>query len=179
MKGFLLGIVFTLLCIFIGGIILLRGGLISFAADQAPSALESKVAMAAVDKSTDRHAPELPGPTEHSEEDVVTGAKIYLNHCAGCHGLPSAPETQFMRSFYPPVPAFFKDAPDMSDKENYYIVQHGIRWTGMPAWNKTLGDQEIRQVVSFLGSIGKLSPSALKQLEIPSGSVPNENPGKR
>ena len=146
MKGFLFGIVFTLLGIAATGILLLRGGYINFSADQSPSALESKVAMAAVDNSTDRHAPELSAPLQHSEEEIVEGAKIYLNHCAGCHGLPSAPETQFMRSFYPPVPAFFKDAPDMSDKENYYIVQHGIRWTGMPAWNKTLGDQEIRQV---------------------------------
>jgi mono/diheme cytochrome c family protein len=54
----------------------------------------------------------------------------------------------------------------MSENQNFYIIQHGIRWTGMPAWNKTLNDMQIWQLVTFLSNIEKLPPAAKKKLEI-------------
>jgi len=53
----------------------------------------------------------------------------------------------------------------MADNQTFYIVQHGIRWTGMPSWNKTLTENQTWQIVAFLGHIGKLPPAAQKELE--------------
>ena len=52
----------------------------------------------------------------------------------------------------------------MADNQNFYIIQHGIRWTGMPAWNKTLNENQAWQMVTFLGHIEKLPPAAPKEL---------------
>jgi mono/diheme cytochrome c family protein len=164
MKNFLLGIIFTLIALIaLGGYYAYRGYL-DMRADQEPSPLESKIAMSAMDASADRHAPDIKNPVPATEDNLAAGAKIFMNHCAGCHGLPSNADTQLGRSFYPPAPQFFKDAPDMPDNENFYVIQHGVRWTGMPAWSNTLSDQEIWQVTGFLSAIGKLPPAAQKEL---------------
>lgn len=162
MKNFLLGILFALVAMIAGGAFALKQGYVDFAADQRPSFVESKLAMAAVDASTDRRAPEQKNPIEVTEENIAAGAKLYLDHCAGCHGVPSNPDSQFAKSFYPAVPGFFHDAPDMSESANFYIIRHGIRWTGMPAWGKTLDDMQTWQVVTFLSNIEKLPPAAQK-----------------
>jgi mono/diheme cytochrome c family protein len=170
MKGFLFGIILTLIALALGGYILLKKGYVDFKADNEPSAFEEHMAMAAVDASTERNAPEQKNPIAADEVNLVAGAKLYVNHCAGCHGVPANPDSQFGRSFNPPVPAFFKDAPDMPDNENFYIIQHGIRWTGMPAWNKTLSEGQTWQLVTFLSNVEKLPPAALKEFELPVGA---------
>lgn len=167
MGKFLLGIVFTIVIIFVGGFLLLKKGYMSMAADVEPLPFEKSLAMGAVDASTERHAVERKNPNSPSEENLVAGAQLYLNHCAGCHGVPSNPDAPFGRSFYPPVPAFFKDAPDMPENQNFYIIAHGVRWTGMPGWNKTLTEAQIWQVVTFLTNIEKLPPAASKVFEPP------------
>ena len=177
MKNFIVGILFTLVVLIAGGAYYAYRGYVDLRADVQPSAVEQKVAMSAMDASTDRHAPDQKNPVPSTEENLVAGAKLYYNHCAGCHGAPSSPETQFGKSFNPPVPQFFKDAPDMPDNENFYVIQHGVRWTGMPAWNKTLSDEQIWQLVTFMSTIGKLPPAALKELEPgPEAGVPQIPP---
>src|SRR5271154_4886382 len=166
MKGFLLGIIATLVGLSVIGLAMLKTGRVNFDADQPPSDTETHLAMSAVDASTDRHAPALKNPLPASEETLVSGADLYMNHCAGCHGLPSNANSAFANSFNPPVPVFFKDAPDMSENQNFYIIQHGIRWSGMPAWSKTLSDTQIWQLVAFLSNVEKLPPAANKKLEL-------------
>jgi mono/diheme cytochrome c family protein len=166
MKGFVLGIIATVVALFLAGFIVMKAGLVNFSADNPPSDTETHLAMSAVDASTDRHAPELKNPLPANEETMVAGADLYMNHCAGCHGVPSNKDSAFPDSFNPPVPVFFKDAPDMSENQNFYIIQHGIRWTGMPAWNKTLNDTQIWQLVTFLSNIEKLPPAVTSKLEI-------------
>ncbi|HYL46503.1 MAG TPA: c-type cytochrome [Candidatus Limnocylindrales bacterium] len=177
MKSFLFGIIFTLIVLILGASVYSKMGYLDTRADISPPAIEKHVAMEVVDASTERHAPEMKNPIAPTEPILVEGAKLYMNHCAGCHGIPSNADSQFGRSFYPPVPQFFTDAPDMPDNQNFYITKHGIRWTGMPAWGKTLSDTQIWTVTAFLANIEKLPPSAKKELEVnPPAAGPPEAP---
>jgi thiosulfate dehydrogenase len=164
MRAFAAGVVLTILAVIAVAYLCLEEGYLSFAADTRPSAAERNLAMSAVDASTDRHAPDVKNPIAPSDDNLATGAKLYLDHCAGCHGVPSNPDSTFARSFYPPVPRFFQNAPDMPENQNFYIIKHGIRWTGMPAWNQTLAPEQIWQLVTFLSHIQKLPPAAQKIL---------------
>ncbi len=178
MKNFLLGIIFTFLALIAVGVYLMTQGYVNLRADQAPSALESKVAMAAIDAWAARFAPHQANPAPPTEDNLVAGARTFLNHCAGCHGLPTNANSAFSKSFYPPAPEFFKDMPDMAENENFFIIQHGVRFTGMPAWNQTLNENEIWQVVTFLAHIDKLPPAAEKELQPlapPPGCAPPAN----
>jgi thiosulfate dehydrogenase len=174
-RNFILGILFAIVVLLAGGYFCLAKGYVNFAADQRPSLMEAKLAMAAVDAWTDRRAPEGKNPIQPTEENIAAGAKIYLDHCAGCHGVPSNPDSQFARSFNPPAPGFFKDAPDMPESQNFYIIQHGVRWTGMPAWSKTLNETQTWQIVTFLSNLEKLPPGAQKVFG-PSAAAPTPTP---
>jgi len=166
MRNFFTGVFLTLLIIGIAIFLAIKEGYVDFKADTEPSVLEKKFAMEAVDASTDRHASEQKNPLTANEENLVAGAKLYINHCAGCHGVPLNPSSQFPKSFYPPVPTFFTDAPDMPENQNFYIIQHGIRWSGMPAWDKTLNDTQKWQLVTFMSNIEKLPPAAKREFEL-------------
>jgi mono/diheme cytochrome c family protein len=172
MRAFALGVVFTLAALAIGIYEGARLGYIYLGADGKPTLAESTFAMSVLDASIDRHIPSLTNPDSPTEENIEAGAKVYLAHCAGCHGVPANPDSQFGRSFYPPVPQFFKDTPDMSETQNFYIVQHGIRWTGMPAFGATLSPAQIWQTIVFLSNISKLSPPARKIFDYPAASAP-------
>jgi len=166
MRNFLLGVIFTLVVLLVAGYFGAMRGCVDFRADQESSSIERHFAMAAMDASTDRHAPDARNPAPVTEENIVAGASLYLNHCGGCHGIPSNPDSQFARSFSPPAPGFFKEAPDMPENQNYYIIAHGIRWTGMPAWGKILNESQTWEVVTFLSNIEKLPPPAKRVFEI-------------
>jgi thiosulfate dehydrogenase len=177
MRSFLYGIILTLIVLLVGASVATKMGYVNFAADQPLPAFEKHVAMEAVDASTERHAPEQKNPVAATEQNLVEGAKLYMNHCAGCHGVPSNADSPFGHSFYPPVPQFFSDTPDMPDNQNFYITKHGIRWTGMPSWAKTLNDTQIWTLVGFLGNIEKLPAAAKKELEVaPSIPIPPPAP---
>ena len=62
MRSFLLGIITTIVALFVIAWIALKTGRIDFSADQPPSPTETHLAMSAVDASTDRHAPDLRNP---------------------------------------------------------------------------------------------------------------------
>jgi mono/diheme cytochrome c family protein len=141
----------------------LRFGFLDFRADTRPSGLETRQAMAFLDASVDRRAPDGATP-QLTEEQVVEGVKLYKTYCAECHGSPERAEQKLASlSFYPPAPQFMDDAPDMSENDNFYIIQHGIRCTGMPAWGKNLSTQQLWEVADFLGQMNKLPPAAAQE----------------
>ena len=162
MRFLVIGSLAILAAIGAGAYVFLRLGLLSFRADQSPSGFEQKYAMAALDASTKRHATDMRNPVSMTDASLLEGLKLYKDHCSLCHGDPGDPQRVLGRSFYPPVPQFVKDPPDMSDTENFYIIKHGIRWTGMPAWGNTLSDDQIWKLTAFLSQIEKL-PASIDQ----------------
>lgn len=152
-------------------------GRISMRADLLPSSFEKNTAMRMMDANVGRNAPKIANPVPPTDQNLVVGASIYLKRCAMCHGDPTTPESPLAKTLYPPPPQFITDAPDMEENENYYIIVHGVRWTGMPGWKNVLTDQQIWQIVTFLSRMDKLPPAA-KSVFGPSGSAPAPAPGK-
>jgi mono/diheme cytochrome c family protein len=169
---FLWGVLFTLALLILGIVIIAETGRINFRADQEPSALESRLAMSALDASADRHAPARTNPLPPTDETILAGARLYRENCAGCHGDPENRETVFGSSFYPPAPQFMIDKPDMPDNQNFYIIRHGIRWTGMAAWKDLLNETQTWQLVTFLSHMDKLSPTVRQEFKKPAVPLP-------
>jgi mono/diheme cytochrome c family protein len=159
MKFFLSGCVITLLLIAVGTYVFLSLGFFSFRADQTPSGFEQKYATEALDASTKRHAPVIKNPVPATDANLLEAVKLYKTNCANCHGDPGDPKPIVGASFYPPVPRFMEDAPDMPENENFYIIKHGIRFTGMPGWGNNFSDDQLWKLTAFLSQISKLPPS--------------------
>jgi mono/diheme cytochrome c family protein len=159
MKFFLLGCI-TILALSAAGVcVFVYLGLLDLRADQSPSGFERKYAMAALDASTKRRAPELAHPIQTTDANLLEGMKLYETNCALCHGDPSIPQPVVGSSLYPAAPRFTEDPPDMPDNQNFYIIKYGIRWTGMPAWRNLFSDDQIGKLTAFCSQMGKLPPS--------------------
>lgn len=160
MGKFLLGaiamiVVMGLVALFVG-----FTGRVTMRADLLPTSLEKNLAMRVMDANVERNAPRVKNLVPPTDENLIAGASIYLKHCALCHGDPAHPESALAKTLYPPPPQFISDAPDMKENENYYIILHGVRWTGMPGWKNVLTDQNIWTLVSFLSHMNRLPPVA-------------------
>jgi mono/diheme cytochrome c family protein len=57
----------------------------------------------------------------------------------------------------------------MPENQNFYIIQHGIRLSGMPAWKQSLSEQQMSQVTTFLSHMDKLPPSVSDQWKATAG----------
>jgi len=178
MRKFFLGVVLTLAILMGGAYLYLRMGYLDLRADIQPSSFERRNARALVDASTDRHAPEQKNPIEPSEANLIEGVRLYNTHCAECHGAPDHPERKFGHPLYPPTPLFTEDTPDMPENQNFYIIQHGVRWTGMPAWKNTLSEEQIWTLVTFLSHMDKLPPAVQRVWGQPETSGAQNNSGK-
>ena len=162
MGKFIGGIVFTVLIIVIGGYIVLKAGMVDMSADQTPSRLERRLGGTALDASVAKRAADLKNPLEATDANLLEGMHIYVQNCAECHGDPKEQESRFGSALNPQAPQFMKNTPDMPENENYYIARHGVRLTGMPAWDKLLSDDQLWKVTAFLSHMEKL-PAAVEQ----------------
>jgi len=163
MIKFLLGFVAALALAALAGFCYVRFGFVDPRADIQPGSLEENLAMPALDASVDRRAPAMNNPIQPTEENLLSGMKIYEASCSGCHGDISHPHQGFGDSFYPRAPQFMEDAPDMPENQNFYIIAHGIRLSGMPGWKTALKESEIWQVTTFLSNLNKLPPRVLDE----------------
>jgi mono/diheme cytochrome c family protein len=142
--------------------------------------MESTLAGHAMDASVARAAPKLTNPVAADEASLVAGARLYRDHCALCHGDPLHPKSPLADSLNPPPPQFMDEMADMPENQNFYILEHGIRWTAMPGWKNVLTVQQIWQTVTFLSHMNDL-PSTVKQVftETARGAQPVPGPTER
>ena len=159
MIRFLIGFVTAAVLVLLALFCYVRFGFVDPRADMPPGSLETKLAMPALDASVDRRAPSAKNPVPPTEENLLAGMKIYQSNCAGCHGDISHPHSAFGDSFYPRAPQFAEDPPDMPENQNFYIIEHGVRLSGMPAWKTSLKEPEVWQVTTFLSKMDKLPPA--------------------
>ena len=161
MRNFILGVIVTLIVLGLGGLGLALLGFLPTAANSQPSQFERRVAMSAMDASVDRHAAhDAKNPILPTDQNLIDAMKLYTMNCAGCHGgLDKKPAAQ-QHSFYPPVPQLILHPPDDEDWHTYFVIHNGVRYTGMPAWNSVLSDEDIWKITTFLSHIEKLPQGA-------------------
>ena len=172
MRGFILGVIVTLVVLFAIGLAVADLGLLPTRADATPPATERHLAMSALDASMERHAPRVNNPLPASDENLIDGMKIYTMNCAVCHGTMDLKPSVLEHSMYPPPPQLLLDPLDDPEWHIHYAISTGVRYAGMPAWNKALSDQDIWKVTGFLSRIDKLPPAAIQYWKTAYGTAP-------
>ena len=170
------------LIVFIAGVLLVpaavylyfRSGYAPVSTSASPLPFErffAKLAMRAT-LSREEARPHVPPPTE---ADLVSGARLYREDCAVCHGLPNQPQSAIAAGMYPHPPQFFRTGETSSfdpghpfrplDPKAFWKVKNGVRLTGMPGFKDSLTEQQILAVSEFVSNARALPPSAVSVLE--------------
>jgi mono/diheme cytochrome c family protein len=158
MGKFFLGVILTLLVLILAGLGYAMLGFFPTAANVEPPLLESHLAMGAIDASMERHAPRATNPLMPTDQNLEDGMKLYTMNCAVCHGGLDRKPSPLTTSFYPPAPNLISDPPDDPEWHIFYTIRTGVRYSGMPAWDKSLSDQEMWKITTFLSHMDKLPP---------------------
>src|SRR5438874_844511 len=90
---------------------------------------------------------------------ILGGMKLYTMNCAGCHGGLDNKPSLLAHSQYPPPPQLILEPLDDPEWHIFYAIRTGVRYSGMPAWNKALSEQDMWKVTAFLSRLDKLSPA--------------------
>jgi len=141
-------------------VVVRRGGL---SADREPGRLERSVAARlvrlAIPADADRQQSPLGG-----QADVWREAREhYLDHCAVCHGRDGKGNTDMGANMYPKVPDLTStDVQRRSDGALFYIIQNGVRWTGMPAWKEEHSPEDTWKLVAFIRKAPTLTEADMK-----------------
>lgn len=121
-----------------------------------PLPFERQITHFALNARIDREKPSVQ-PVEADEDNLVAGAQIYRDYCAGCHGFHGKPSS-LAEHMYPKAPQLWEkhknsNAVGVSDDpsvKTFWKVSNGIRLTGMPAFNRILTETQIWQVSVLL-----------------------------
>jgi mono/diheme cytochrome c family protein len=159
MGKFILGVIITLVVIILVGLGYTLFGFFPTAANVPPPHFERSLANAAVDASMERHAPRLTNPLMPTDQNLEDGMKLYTMNCALCHGGLDRKPASLVDSFYPPAPNLISDPPDDPEWHIFYTIRTGVRYTGMPAWEKALAEQDIWKITMLLSHMDKLPPA--------------------
>ncbi|MGH9516983.1 MAG: c-type cytochrome [Terriglobales bacterium] len=177
MRAFILGVIFTIVVIFVVVLLVAQFGLFPTNADATPSAMERHIAMSALDASMERHAPQIPNPVPVTDNNLIDAIKLYTMNCAVCHGTLDYKPSVLEHSMYPPPPQVILDPMDDPEWHIFYAIRTGVRYTGMPAWGHALSEQDIWKLTAFLSRLDKLPPAVQQYWKTNFGVSPQNHPG--
>ena len=94
---------------------------------------------------------------------IASGAAQYDEMCSLCHLAPGMKRTEISRGLYPRAPELRRKS-ELTPAEQFWVVKHGLKMTGMPAWGVTHNDELLWDVVAFLRNLPELTADQYQTL---------------
>jgi mono/diheme cytochrome c family protein len=152
----------------------MRGGIGSKA---QPGPIETTVARRLRAFAIPASARKTANPVPLTPEGLEAGMAHFADHCASCHANDGSADTEMGRGLYPKVPDMRKEATQsLSDGELFYIIENGVRLTGMPAWGTGTpeGADASWKLVHFIRHLPKLTDAELETMKTLNPKSPDE-----
>ena len=108
--------------------------------------------------SVSSRAEEVAAPEVVSAELVAAGAETYASTCAHCHGAPGSDRAHWASNMRPMPPELVEAAAEWQPEEIFWIVKHGIKMSGMPAFQPEHSDEEIWGIAAFVNQLPGMTP---------------------
>jgi|SRR5581483_9135193 len=167
-KGVLVGFALGIIAVCLAVYAYFAFGFVPVAASAAPLPFEQSL----VEKALNAQMKAIPAqqpPFQPSERIYMDAATEYREHCALCHGLPGESEPQLAKNMFPNPPQLFsgKGVTDDPPYRIRWVIQHGIRLSGMAAFDGILSDNEIWEISELLANADDLPPQVESRLRAP------------
>ena len=143
------------------GVVLIGIGLMSFSltALPQPGPLETRIANLAKHSAiclASRHG--IPPPPLDTKASTEAGGAHYGLDCGICHGVDGRAQTPSGRWMYPRAADLSsKQVQSYSDQELFWIINNGIKFTGMPGFGKVESPDHIWGLVNYVRTLRVLS----------------------
>ena len=171
-----LTVLIVLLALPVLGFFVSASGIIPIKASSGHWAITAWFLNFSMARSVDTHSLLLEAPALQDPALVLKGAGHYALGCQPCHGGPLQPHPVIPLHMTPHPPYLPPKISEWEPEELFYIVKHGVKFTGMPAWPAQHRDDEVWAVTAFLLQLPELSTEEYLQLTLgeasPGGSTP-------
>ncbi|HET7922470.1 MAG TPA: cytochrome c [Gammaproteobacteria bacterium] len=109
--------------------------------------------------SIDRRAAGIQVPPLSNPQLIQEGFEHYHEMCAGCHLAPGMKSSEIREGLNPRPPVLAKLVPHSNPARLFWVIKHGVKMTGMPAWGASHSDGMIWAMVAFLERLPTLTPA--------------------
>lgn len=147
--------------------LLVRSGAYNIGADDEHTRPVHSLMEAVRERSIEAHARQIAVPDLKDPMRAQQGAGNYSAMCVGCHLSPGRAATELSRGLYPAPPDLSKEKVDPA--QAFWVIKHGIKASGMPAWGKSMGDDYIWNMVAFLQVMPTLDAASYEGMVEKSG----------
>ena len=137
-------------------------------AREQPGRVEEFLARRVRSMAIARRARSLTNPVEYSGAVIAEGRAHFADHCAICHANDGSGNTSMGRGMWPKVPDMrLPPTQQLTDGELFWIIENGVRFTGMPAWGSGSEEGEAASwhLVHFIRRLPKLTAEELEEME--------------
>lgn len=142
-----------------------------------PGGWETRAARTLRTFAIPRAASERPNPVRPSADVLAAGRAHFADHCAICHANDGSGDTEMGRNLYPKAPDMRLAATQqLSDGELFWIIENGIRFTGMPGWSTGTpeGAEASWHLVHFIRHLPDISEAEIEEMEALNPRAPAE-----
>ena len=164
LKGVLATLVILAVVGTLGAVIFLKATGLS--ARATPGAVETAVARRLRALAVPSDYSRLINPVLVNEESIGDGMAHFADHCAQCHANDGS-GAEIGKGMFPPTPDLKASATQsLGDGDLFYVIEHGVRFTGMPAFGTgTLEAEESSwHLVNFIRHLPKLTPQEVEEM---------------
>ena len=169
MKIYLKSLAVIGVFILLGGGVFIYSGLYPMGADTRHNKLTYWLLETLRERSIARAASDINVPSDISSSSrLLAGGADYNDMCAGCHLKPGKTQSDFTLGLYPTPPNLTlngnehghsnHDEEQYAQQRQFWIIKHGVKASGMPAWAPGHDDERIWGMVAFLKRLPDLSP---------------------
>jgi len=162
----------TLILIVLAGVAGLSAVLIvsvlhhGLSARATPTRLEAMMARGARHLAISSNARGLTNPITASAENLRDARIHFADHCATCHGNDGSGDTMLGRGLYPKPPDLrLPETQKLSDGELFWVIENGVRFTGMPAFSSPGSADDSWKLVLFLRHLPQLTTEERMEME--------------
>lgn len=138
----------------------IQSGVYNFAADAPHSALVLSLLERMRERSIDTRSGSIKVPDLANQQRIVQGAGNYNAMCVQCHRSPGMGETELSKGLYPNPPNLSKEPVEAAHA--FWVIKHGVKASGMPAWGKSMDDDYLWNMTAFLQVLPKLDAAGYK-----------------
>lgn len=117
-----------------------------------------------VHRSVDAQAAGITAPRLGAEEQLLAGATNFDAMCSGCHAPPGAKPSVAAQGMYPAPPELTHAAQEKSPSEIFWVIKHGIKASGMPAWGTSHSDDAMWAMTAFVTQLPDMSAADYQQM---------------
>jgi len=149
------------------GLAVLYGGWYNIGATAQHYAFIYTVLEEGMKQSVRNHADEIEAPRLGDPAQLQLGARVYRDKCLQCHGGPGVAQSTIGMSMQP-IPGPLVDATQRWEpNELYWVTKHGIKMSGMPAWEYHLSEEELWAVTAFVTVLPSMDTRSFKAAVAP------------